>query len=325
MVMAKVVTEKRQPDEPRRSTESPTIWALGGLSVRELSKRIWTEMDEEHDDVFGRAAELAYFFFFSLFPGLVFVLAILGLIAGNKPELQTTMFDYAARVLPPSALELVQKTVQETTRASRGWKLVAGAVGALWSASSGTSSLMTVLNFVHHVKERRPWWKARLLGAPLLTIGLALLMLIALAIVLFGGVAANWAGSHGLGDVAVLTWKIIQWPIALSFVVLTFATVYFWAPDVENRKWYWITPGSLIGVMLWVAASLLFRVYLHYFNSYSATYGSLGAVIILMLWFYITAMALLTGAEINAEIESAAAEHGRADAKLKGDKEAPAA
>jgi membrane protein len=150
-------------------------------------------------------------------------------------------------------------------------------------------------------------------------------MLSALGIVLFGNLAATWAGAHGLGDTAVLAWKVLQWPVALFFVVLAFAVLYYWAPAVEDQKWYWITPGSVIGVGLWVAASALFRVYLHYFNSYSATYGSLGAVIVLMLWFYITALALLVGAECNAEIEHAAAEHGRADAKLKGEKEAPAA
>ena len=323
--MAKVVEEKRKPKQPRRSTETPSLWRLGGLSAKEFGKRLWTEMDTEHDDVFGRAAELAYYFFFALFPGLFFALSLVGLIAGNNPELQTTMFSYAARVLPPAALQLVQKTVSETTQTSHGWKLLAGALGALWAASAGTSSLMTVLNFVHHVKEHRPLWKARLVIAPLLTVALAALMMTALFIVLFGGLAANWTGAHGLGDAAVLTWKIAQWPIALFFVVLAFAVLYFWAPSVEEQKWYWITPGSLLGVALWLAASGAFRIYLHYFNSYSATYGSLGAAIILLLWFYITGLALLIGDEINAEIESAAAEHGRADAKLKGEKEAPAA
>jgi membrane protein len=210
-------------------------------------------------------------------------------------------------------------------RSATGWKLVIGLVGALWSASSGTSTLMTVLNFTYNVKERRAWWKARLVVAVWLTIALAGLLLAALAIILFGGWAAAMASAHGLGGSATIAWKIVQVPVALCFVVLAFAVLYYWAPDVEQKRWYWITPGSIIGVLLWVAASAVFRAYLHFFNNYSATYGSLGAVIILLLWFYITSLALLVGAEINATIEHAAAEHGRADAKLKGEREAPAA
>jgi len=323
--MAKMVVEKAREKQPRRSTESPSAWELGGLTSVQLGKRVWTSMDADHDDTFGRAAELAFWFFLAVFPGLVFLLTILGFVAGKNPSMQNQLFGYAAQAMPASAWQLVQQTLSQITNSAGGWKLVLGLVGALWSASAGISSLMTVLNFAYHVKERRSFIKSRLVIAPLLTIALAALMLAALGIVLFGGMAASWAGQHGLGDAAVLAWKIVQWPIALFFVVLSFAALYYWAPDVEGQKWYWITPGSFIGVGLWILASAGFRVYLHFYNSYSATYGSLGTVIILMMWFYITSLALLIGAEINAEIEHAAAEHGRADAKLKGEKEAPAA
>lgn len=323
--MAKVVMEKPQPKRPRRSVQTPSAWELGGLSWAQLGKRLWEAMDEQHDDTFGRAAELAYYFFLAVFPGLLFLMTLLGFVAGSHPGVRDTLFQYTARALPPEAWDLMQKTITETNKAAAGWKLVIGLVGALWSASAGTSSLMTVLNFAYHVRERRPWWKSRLVIAPLLTIALAVLMLSALAIVLFGNASAVWAAAHGLGDVSVAAWQIVQWPLALFFVILGFAAIFFWGPNVEEQKWYWITPGSVIGVLLWVAASALFRLYLHFFNSYSATYGSLGAVIVLMLWFYITALSLLLGAEINSEIENAAAERGRADAKLKGEKEAPAA
>jgi membrane protein len=323
--MARVQTEQSREKQPRLSTQSPTVWDLGGLSANELGKRVWTQMDSEHDDTLGRAAELAYFFFLAVFPALVFVLTLLGMISTTKLDLRAALFGYAAQALPPSAWELVQKTIDETVRSATGWKLVIGLVGALWSASSGTSTLMTVLNFTYNVKERRAWWKARLVVAVWLTIALAGLLLAALAIILFGGWAAAMASAHGLGGSATIAWKIVQVPVALCFVVLAFAVLYYWAPDVEQKRWYWITPGSIIGVLLWVAASAVFRAYLHFFNNYSATYGSLGAVIILLLWFYITSLALLVGAEINATIEHAAAEHGRADAKLKGEREAPAA
>ena len=317
--------EKPKEIRPRRSTKKPSAWELGGLTAWQLGKRVWTAMDSEHDDTFGRAAELGFWFFLAVFPGLLFVITLLGLIAGLHQGMQQQLFSYAAQALPPSAWQLVQKTLKETARVAGGWKLVFSALGALWSASAGVASIMTVLNFAYHVKERRSYWKSRFVIAVLLTLALSALMLAALGIVLFGTMAASWASSHGLGDSAVLTWRILQWPVALFFVVLSFAGLYYWAPDVEGQKWYWITPGSVIGVGLWIAASALFRVYLHYSDSYSATYGSLGAVIILMLWFYITSLALLVGAEINAEVEHAAAERGRADAKLKGEKEAPAA
>lgn len=323
--MAKVVTEIPHEKQPRRSTEKPSAWELGGLSWLQLGKRLWTAMDSEHDDTFGRSAELAFYFFLAVFPGLLLILTILGLVAGSHPEFRQTLLQYIGQSLPPEAWTLLQKTITETAKQAGGIKLVVGLLGALWSASAGISALMTVMSFAYHVKDRRPFWKSRLVIAPLLTIGLAALMLTALGIVLFGSSAATWAGAHGLGGAAVLAWKILQWPVALFFVVLAFAALYFWAPDVEDQKWYWITPGSVIGVGLWVLASAGFRIYLSYFNSYSATYGSLGAVIVLMLWFYISALALLIGAECNAAIEHAAAEHGRADAKLRGEKEAPAA
>ena len=323
--MAKLVMEKSRPKQPRRSTDSPSAWELGGLTPIQLVKRLWTNMDAEHHDTFGRAAELAYYFFLAIFPGLLFLMTIFGFMAGNNPELKNTLFSYAGRTLPGDALQLLQKTIEQTAKAASGWKVIVGLIGALWSASSGVSSLMTVLNFAYDVKEKRSYVKSRLVIAVLLTVALTVLMLAALGIVLFGNFVANWAGSHGLGTAPVVLWKVAQYPVALFFVVLAFAVLYYYGPDVEQHKWYWITPGSVIGVLLWVIASAGFRIYLHFSNTYSATYGSLGAVIILMLWFYITALALLVGAEIKAEIEHAAAERGRADAKLKGEKEAPAA
>jgi membrane protein len=323
--MAKVVLEKSHPKQPRRSTDKPSAWELGGLTIGQLGKRLWTSMDTEHDDTFDRAAELAFWFSLAVFPGLLFLMTIFGLIAGSNPGLQNTLFNYLAQVLPPSAWQLVQRTISQTATHAGGWKLIVGILGALWSASSGVSSLMTVLNFAYHVKERRSYLKARLVVAVLLTISLSALMIAAIAIVLFGGMASAWAAAHGLGPFAYWSWKILQYPIALFFVVLSFAMLYYWAPDVDQQKWYWITPGSVIGVGLWIIASVGFRIYLHFSNTYSATYGSLGTVIILMLWFYITSLAFLIGAEINAVIEQAAAEHGRADAKLKGEKQAPAA
>ena len=148
------------------------------------------------------------------------------------------------------------------------------------------------------------------------------LTILALAIVLYGSDIAHFVGSRtGLSAPIMMAWHIVQWPVALCFVVLSFALLYYWGPDVD-QKWQWITPGSLVGVLLWVGVSLMFRVYLHFFNSYSKTYGSLGAVIVLLFWLYISGLAILLGGEINAEIEKAAARRGHPEAKAPGEKAA---
>jgi membrane protein len=131
---------------------------------------------------------------------------------------------------------------------------------------------------------------------------------------------ASLGKSVGLNTAAWILVKILQWALALAFVVFAFATIYYFAPNVHEQHWYWITPGSVVGVVLWAAGSVVMRLYLHFFNSYSKTYGSLGAVIILMLWFYLTGLSFLIGSQINATIEHAAAEHGHIEAKAPGEK-----
>jgi membrane protein len=278
-----------------------------------------------HDNVFYQGAALSYYFLLALFPMLLFLTSLMGLIVGQNPQFQNQLYGYIGRVMPGDASSLVTKTVHEITTQTSGLKLAIGLIGALWSASGGMSALGTSLDAAYDVEEDRPWWKrqATFLG---LTIVVAALVIAAIMIVLFGGRLAEFTGAHlHLGNAAVLAWKILQWPVALFFVVFCFALIYFFAPDIQHAKWYWITPGSVIGVLLWIVASAGFKIYLHYFDSYSKSYGSLAGVVVLMLWFYITGLALLVGGEINAEIEHAAAEHGRADAKAEGEKKAPAA
>jgi membrane protein len=140
-------------------------------------------------------------------------------------------------------------------------------------------------------------------------------------LVVAGGRIAEWlAAVYGLGSTFPLAWKIVQWPAVLASMMLAFALIYYFAPDFREQSWKWLTPGAAIGVALWLLVSIGFRVYLHFFDSYSATYGSLGAVIILMLWLYFTGAAVLIGGEINSEIENAAAKQGEPEAKEKGEK-----
>jgi membrane protein len=301
-------------NEAAKEYASP--WKLGGLTPLQLSKRVYHEIDDEV--VLTRSAALAYYIVSALFPMIFFLMAMLGLFAQSH-DLQSSLLNYAARFMPGDAYSLIQKTIKEVANNSSGLKLAFGLALALWSGSGGIVSIMDALNRCYHVKDSRPWWKQRLMAIAL-TIAISVLTIAALAIVLYGGNIVNFVGSHvGLSSVSVIAWRIVQWPIALFFVVLSFALLYYWSPDTE-QQWLWITPGSVVGVVTWIGASLLFRVYLHFFNSYSKTYGSLGAVIILLLWLYISGMAVLLGGEINSEIENAAAKRGHPEAKEAGEK-----
>jgi membrane protein len=301
-----------------RSETSP--WKLGGLTWPQLGKRTWAEINK--DDVFGRAAQLAFYLMLAIFPALFFLISVFGIVAHGNSELRDSLMRYISTVMPGDAAGLVQRTLQEIIQSSSGTKLWLGLLGALWTASAGMSSLMDVLNITYDVREGRPFWKKRLIAIAL-TVAVSILVLGALVLILYGPKIADAVFSTvGLGNVFALLWKIVQWPVAVFFVVLAYAIVYYEAPDVEQRKWYWITPGATIGVFLWVFASLAFRAYLHFFNSYSQTYGALGGVIILMLWLYVTSLAILIGSEVNSEIEHAAAEHGEPEAKAPGQKAA---
>jgi len=298
--------------------ERTSSWKLGGLTPLQLVKRVYHEIND--DEVLTRSAALAYYFVSALFPMIFFLMAMLGLFAQSH-DLQSSLLNYTARFMPEDAYRLVQKTLQEIANSSTGLKLAFGLVLALWSGAGGVVSVMDALNRCYHVKDSRPFWKQRLISLGM-TVAIAALTIVALTIVLYGGDIADFVGAHiGLSSVTVIAWHIVQWPIALFFVVLSFALLYFWGPDTK-QQWQWITPGAVVGVLTWIGASLLFRVYLHFFNSYSKTYGSLGAVIVLLLWLYISGLAILVGGEINSEIENAAAKRGHPEAKEPGEKAA---
>lgn len=296
-----------------------SLWKLRGVSLRTLLKRVWSEI--QSDDVFGRAAQLSYYFLLALFPLLIFLTSIFGFVLGSESGLRSSLFNYLAQVMPPSAFQLIEATMTEVTVGSSGGKLSFGLLAALWAASNGMGAISESLNVAYDVKESRPWWKQRLQAVGL-TVALSVLIISALLLVLYGGkIVELLASNFELGSVFVLTWKIAQWPIVLAAMLLAFALIYYIAPDLRDQKWIWLTPGAVLGVILWLLASFGMRLYLNFFDSYSNTYGSLGAVIILMLWLYLTGIAILVGGELNSEIEHIAAELGAADAKEEGEKQ----
>jgi membrane protein len=295
-----------------------THWRLGGLTLKDFGKRVWSEIQK--DEIFGRAAQLAYYFLLALFPLLLFLTSVLGLLMGSGSGVRHNLFNYLSKVLPGDAFKLVDSTMYEVSAASGGGKIAFGILAALWAASNGMGAITQALNVAYDVKESRPWWKQQLTAIGL-TIALAVIIISALLLVLYGGrIGDHIAASYGFGEVFTFTWKLLQWPIALAFMLFAFALIYFIAPDLHQQKWAWITPGSIVGVGVWLLVSFGLRTYLQYFNSYSRTYGSLGAVIILMLWLFLTGVAILIGGEVNSEIEDLAAKEGVPDAKEKGEK-----
>lgn len=308
--------------ESRLSTidQIASIWKLGGLTPKQLGRRVWQQVGEDY--LMSRAGDLAYNFLLAAFPMLLFLVSSFGLFASQSKHLQDRLFFYLSQVLPPAAFTLVDHTLTEIIRRSSGGKLTFGLVFAIWAGAGGMASLMSALNIAYGVRDSRPWLKARL-RAIVLTVAISVLIVAALMVVLYGGAIAEFVGARlGLADITVLAWKIAQWIVALGFVTLSFALIYYYGPDLKEQHWYWITPGSLVGVVLWLGVSFAFRLYLHFFNNYSRSYGSLGAVIILLFWFYVTGFAFLIGGEINSEIEHAAAERGHPEAKLEGEKAA---
>jgi membrane protein len=298
-----------------------SAWELGGLTWRELGRRVWCEIYD--GDLLTRAAALSYYFLLALFPLLLFLIAMLGYFADVGTELRANMLRYLSTVVPRSASTLIRTTVDEIAQNTGGGKLTFGLLTAVWAASYGMGAISDTLNSAYGVKERRPWWRVRLTSIGL-TVVIAILTIAALTLVLYGGeIGDALANRFGFSTAFTVAWTIVQWPIVLAFVLLAFALIYYYAPDLHHQKWYWITPGSLAGVLLWLLVSFIFRIYLRYFDNYSMTYGSLGAVIVLMLWFYLTGCAILIGGGVNAEIENAAADTGEPDAKLHGRKSPP--
>lgn len=285
-----------------------SLWNLEGIPLTKVAAETWTSMTE--DRVFGHAAELGFYFLFALFPTLLCASSILGLAARSAHQFYDKLLDYLAIVIPTSALGTVLDTFNETAAAATTGRITYGLIAAIWSASVGISAIQDTLNAVYKIRDSRSYIMARIQAIGL-TILLTVVVTLGLASMLLGDYFArlmqlripNFVLRYAAAD----SIRVASWIIAGALLAVTFAVLYYWAPDSRNRRWHWLTPGATIGIFGWLLASLGLRIYLHFFNSYTVTYGSLGAVIILLLWFYITGLMLLLGAEINGQIEAAAA------------------
>jgi membrane protein len=283
-----------------------SLWNLEGVPARVIVKNTWNSIFD--DDLLGRSAELGFYFLFALFPTLFTACSVLGLAARSAVHIYENLLQYLSIVVPPSALDIVLQAFNQTTAAASSGKLTFGLVAALWSASVGFVAIQESLDVVYRVKETRPYWKARL-SAIGITFVLSAVITVMLASLLatdfFARLVHHHIGHHPMAVFAAGSLRTLGWLAATGFLSLLFATIYYFGPNVKVSQWRWLTPGSAFGMVGWLLASLGLRVYVHYFNNYSATYGSLGTVIILLTWFYLSGLMLLVGGEVNSEIEAA--------------------
>lgn len=277
-----------------------SLWTRGGLTWKELGVRLWRQIFE--DELLGRCAELAYFFLFSAFPLLLFLTTLLGYVAGASAALRSSLFEYLARISPSQDVTaLLTNTLNEITVARSGWKLYLSLFAAIWIASNGMIAVGRTLNIACSLKETRRWWKRRIISI-VLTIVFAALIVSALGVIFYGGAIAGLLAEY-LGPFVAVAWHVMRWPLVLVFVIISFEMVYNYAPNLgEGSSRQWGTPGAVTAVALWLLASFGLRLYLSYFHAYSTAYGSVGAIIVLLTWFYLTGFAILMGGEVNSEI-----------------------
>ncbi len=276
------------------------------LTWREVFKRTFHGAFWK-DSCVGLAAELAYYFFFALFPALLFLIALASYFPVET--LIDDMFRLLGGFVPPEILLIITDQIKKISEGRPGGLLTIGVLTALWSSSAAMTAIIDTLNRAYGVEEGRPWWKVRL-AAILLTVGVALFILVSFALVLAGPtVAERLANTWGLGPAFEWTWKILQWPIVFALASTGIALIYYFAPDVE-QDWIWLTPGSFFATLLWLLATLGFKVYVANMGNFTETYGAIGGVMVLMLWFYISGLVILIGAEMNAVIEHASP-HGK--------------
>ncbi|MGW6936064.1 YihY/virulence factor BrkB family protein [Lentzea sp. NPDC054927] len=273
-----------------------------------LSKGAWwgvlkrTVKEFNDDNLTDWAAALTYYAVLSLFPGLIVLTSALALLGDSTTQ---ELLKYVDQVAPGQAGELVKSSVEELQKgqSAAGLLGIIGLLTAFWTASGYLGAFMRACNAVYDVEEGRPFWKTVPLRLAL-TLGSVVLVSLTLgALVLTGGVADTVGNAIGLGDTVVTVWDVAKWPVILLLVSLAFAVLYWAAPNVRQPSFRWVTPGSLLAIVLWALATVGFAVYVANFASYNKTYGSLGGVIVFLVWLWISNIAVLLGAEFDAELE----------------------
>ena len=285
------------------------------LSWKELAVRTFKEISG--DDLFNLAAQQAYYFFFALFPALLTFISIASFFPIH--DLTGQIVAMLGRFAPPEVIAIIKEQIVKISQSGHGGVLTFAFLLTLWSRSGAMVSIISSLNAAYDITEGRPLWRVRLTAISL-TIGVAFFILISMALVLVGPtVAEHLANSLDLGAAFKWAWWVLQWPVVFGLVTTAIGLIYYFAPDAE-QDWAWITPGSVIATFLWVVVSLGLKLYIAYFGNYNETYGTLGGFIVLLTWFYLSGLAILIGAEFNAEIEHASPYGKDVGEKVAGEK-----
>ncbi|MBA3530146.1 MAG: YihY/virulence factor BrkB family protein [Propionibacteriaceae bacterium] len=280
-------------------------------SLTEISRRSWryltgrTLREFLEDDCLDLAAGLTYYGVLAVFPALIAVISLLG-VFGQGPQSVTTILDILQRIIPASGLEVIQPFLEKLTQTSGATLgLVLGVAGALWFVSAYVGAFGRCMNHIYDIREGRPIWKLLpLMG--LVTVVLGVLCLCAVLLLILTGPVARAVGDVlGFGSTAVLMWNIVKWPVLVAIVFLVIAVLYSATPNVRQPRFRWLSPGAVLAILTWFAGSLLFGLYVSNFAHYDATYGSIAGVIVLLIWLWVTNIALLLGAELDAEVERA--------------------
>ena len=275
-----------------------------------MSAREWVDVFKRAfksflaDDAMGLSAQVAFSSLLAFFPAMIFLVGLLDLFGAYD-----ALKEFLAPVAPGDVLTTIDTLQRETSTGTSIVAFVVGATLAVWAASGAMTAVIKAVNRAYERVETRPFWKTRLI-ATVLVLLIALVLAGLLLLIVFGGpLGTAIADKAGLGGAFDLVWAVLRWPIAFVAILLFFGLVYYLAPNVDQRGWKWVTPGSLVGAILWLVLSGLFSLYTSFSSSYDKTYGSLAGGIILLLWLNYSAMALLFGAELNAELDRQADIH----------------
>jgi membrane protein len=292
-------TPAERPDSANGAPpDGPTelrVRSWGGVLKRTVS-------EFRADNLTDWAAALTYYAILSIFPALLVFVSILGLIGESATQ---PLLDNLATVAPGPAQEIFTSAIENLNegQGAAGVLLVVGLAGALWSASGYVGAFIRASNSIYEVEEGRPFWKLRPVQIAITIVMVILLAIGAVAVVLTGPLAEEVGNIIGLGSAAVTAWDIAKWPVLVLLVSLMLSVLYWAAPNVKQPGFRWLTPGGVVAVIIWIAASAAFAFYVASFGSYNETYGSIGGVIVFLIWLWISNLAVLLGAELNAELE----------------------